>query len=436
MQTITVREYARLTTVPLQESTLDHAVVSAADFDELCALNENSAEGMVSFLHQESRTSLRLRHYVGILETTSGTCIEILPKTCEDAMNTEETTQRERRLLMRMLMAALNVPSYEGPEASIELSHTPLSEWIIRRFLLELHNLLKRGLRFGYERVAEERPFLRGSLDVRRQLIQAPQRRHLFHVRHDIFSANRPEHRLLRKALDRCASATGDVENARLAAPLRGIFADIPPSTALAADFRQWSRGRHMTHYQAVRPWCELVLGEYMPFAFAGNLRGLSMLFPMERLFEAYVTACLRRQLRLGAVLTAQTSGKWLCRLKDTPFFALQPDIRIQYKGIECILDTKWKKISGSAAHFGINQSDVYQIFAYGQKYLGGEGDMALIYPKHRGFPAQLEAAPFRFSEKLGFWALGWDLDQDYLVVPPDCALREFFMETEASLES
>lgn len=429
MNTITVREYARLTTDQLQAPGLDRATISGADFDELCVLNEHRGEGEASLLHQESRTSLRLRQYVGVLETKNGTRIEILPKTCEEKTDVGEVAQRERDLLRRMLMAALDVSAHEGPPSAIERFRAPLFEWIIRRFLLELHNLLKRGLRFSYERVAEERPFLRGSLDVGRQIVQPPQRRHLFHVRHDVFSAKRPEHRLLRKALDRCLAATHDTENMRLAAPLRGILANIPPSANVTVDFRQWNSGRHMAHYQSVRPWCELVLGEHMPFALAGEWRGLSMLFPMEKLFEAHVAACLRRHLRPGAALAAQASGMSLCRLGDASFFALRPDILIHCENTAYILDTKWKKLSGSlSSRFGISQHDVYQLFAYGHKYLQGKGDMALIYPMHHGFP--ILEAPFRFSDPLRLWVTGWDLEKDRLIMPTDCPLRAILKES------
>lgn len=50
------------------------------------------------------------------------------------------------------------------------------------------------------------------------------------------------------------------------------------------------------------------------------------------------------------------------------------------------VLDTKWKIINEKEEKFGISQADLYQMYAYGQSYLGGEGEMALIYPKTETF--------------------------------------------------
>ena len=58
-----------------------------------------------------------------------------------------------------------------------------------------------------------------------------------------------------------------------------------------AHDFQSWQDSRLMAHYQAIKPWCEFVLNQHIPMAVQGDWRGLSLLFPMEKLFESYV-AC------------------------------------------------------------------------------------------------------------------------------------------------
>ena len=90
----------------------------------------------------------------------------------------------------------------------MERFNAPLSEWVMRRFLLELDRVLKRGLRFDYQRVEEQLPFLRGQLNVMAQLRQPPGRDHHFHVRHDVYLPDRPENRLLKLALERVRVTT------------------------------------------------------------------------------------------------------------------------------------------------------------------------------------------------------------------------------------
>jgi 5-methylcytosine-specific restriction enzyme subunit McrC len=55
-------------------------------------------------------------------------------------------------------------------------------------------------------------------------------------------------------------------------------------------------------------------------------------------------------------------------------------------------------------------------MFAYGQRYLGGAGEMALVYPQHARFPEGLPV--FEFDARLRLWVLPFDLEQGQLVLP------------------
>jgi 5-methylcytosine-specific restriction enzyme subunit McrC len=53
-------------------------------------------------------------------------------------------------------------------------------------------------------------------------------------------------------------------------------------------------------------------------------------------------------------------------------------------------------------------------MFAYGQKYLHGQGNMMLIYPRHQYFATPLPV--FRFDEDLSLWCVPFDLESGELV--------------------
>ncbi|MFX5195188.1 restriction endonuclease, partial [Acinetobacter baumannii] len=57
----------------------------------------------------------------------------------------------------------------------------------------------------------------------------------------------------------------------------------------IVQDFKQWQSGRLLALYTEIKPWTELILSEYMPVSTQGNWYGMSLLFPMEKLFEHYV---------------------------------------------------------------------------------------------------------------------------------------------------
>lgn len=242
------------------------------------------------------RKWLRLDNYVGVIETPCGTRIEILPK--HSGQN--DDIRSMRRLLIRMLTSALNLKSREAGQTSLQTFNVPLPEWLMSNFLREVDRLVKRGLRFDYKRVEEESRFLRGQLNAALQIRQPPDRQHLFQIRHDIFSADRAENRLIRSAVDRVRKATHDPDNWRLANELSIYLEPVPISQDIEQDFKSWRKDRLMQHYASIHPLCELVLKTMIPLTQVGAWSGFSMLFPMERLFERYLSHSLSAQLTPG----------------------------------------------------------------------------------------------------------------------------------------
>lgn len=165
-----------------------------------------------------------------------------------------------------------------------------------------------------------------------------------------------------------------------------------------------------MARYAAIRPWCELILGNRNPLSALGDWTGRSLLFPMERVFERYVEVCLRRRLPAGAALKTQAASEWLCRTPTRRMFQLKPDFIVEFEGERFVVDAKWKLIDGAAfeSNYGLAQADFYQLFAYGQRYLQGRGRMALIYPRSPEFKVPLDK--FSFNDQLMLDVLPLDL--------------------------
>lgn len=406
---ITVREYARLTTSTVDCPTLDLAQVTPSAFDWLCKLNASFTKAGAAIIHVQDRCLLKLDNHVGILETPCGTRLEILPKHFEQG----DCVQQSRALLRRMIQKTLKLPTREVGAATLQPFDAPLSEWIMGRFLEALDHLIKRGLRFDYHRVEEEQRFLRGQLNVSRQIRQPAGRQHHFQIRHDVFLPDRAENRLLKTALDVVCKSTQSPESWRFSHELRSILVDIPSSQSIQQDFKQWQQDRLMAHYQPIKPWCELIIQQQMPLAVAGDWNGMSLLFPMERLFENYVAGCLESALLPGAVLRTQVASKFLCMHEAKPVFGLKPDLLIEHGDKQWVLDTKWKRLDLASKNYGLSQSDFYQMFAYGHKYLGGRGELILIYPRFSKFQKVLPV--FDYSSQLKVWVMPFDLEEGQL---------------------
>ncbi|MGY1426549.1 McrC family protein [Lysobacter sp. A289] len=407
MNLVTVREHARLAVGPVAAGSLDEASLSESAFDWLCAEAQRHRLGGAPLVEVGGRRWLRVDNYVGVLESPCGTRIEILPKHVDG----ETDVATARRVLVNMLRHGLRLPVRDVGPTGLQTFDAPVSEWIIQQFLLELDHLVRRGLRFDYVAVEEELRYLRGRLRVGAQLRQPPGRQHLFQVEHQVFSPDRPENRLIASALLKVAKATRDPGSWRLAHELEHQLVELERSRDIAADLRRWSSDRLMAHYSDIKPWCELILGDRNPLSALGEWRGRSLLFPMERVFERYVEARLRALLPRGAVLRSQVASQWLCRTEEREMFNLRPDFLIECAGQKYVVDAKWKLLDATdpANNYGLSQGDFYQLFAYGHRYLGGEGRMALVHPRT---PSLGSALPrFQFDERLSLDVLPLDLE-------------------------
>lgn len=413
---IVVREHARITTEKVEPS-LYQAQVSATAFDWLCNLQASFSKAGASLLQIENRRWLKLDSYVGVLQTPCGTVIEVLPKITEDVGDTAANDSRQ--ILIKMLKTALDLPVRTADKADIQLFEHSLLEWIMKEFISALDHLIKRGLRFDYHRIEEEQRYLRGQLNINKQLRQSPGREHIFNIRHDLFLPDRPENRLLKTALMRVCKLTQHPNTWRLAHEIAGILSEVPASKNTRNDFQQWRNDRLMAHYQPVRPWCELVLGQHMPLAMQGSTQGISLLFPMEKLFESFVEKKLRKLMAVPYSLKSQAASQSLCMHDKGHMFQLRPDlVVIKGNSICAVLDTKWKLLNGTdkANKYGLNQSDFYQLFAYGHKYLQGQGKMMLVYPQTSTFKDALPV--FSYSAELSLWVVPFDLKTETLLCP------------------
>lgn len=387
----------------------------AWDFFEGLAFSDNKDDRFIEPARFQGRKALRVKNFVGVICAPDGTQVEILPKTSEGPQDPKTT----RVTLWKMLQAVENLRFLETTQADLTLRSMPLIESLVGVFLGQVAALVRRGIRRDYERVSDEERFLRGRLRVAQQVQMPPGRQRLFCIDYDLFSENRAENRLIHAALVKVARTSRSDRHQRLARELRHGFEAVPLSTDYQSDFKNWRSGREMVHYQPLLAWVRLILNQQCPSSLKDNHAGISLLFGMEQLFEKYVAHVLERRMApRGIAVHTQQRSMYLSDLPQA--FQLKPDLVLSGAGKRLlVMDTKWKLIDrrisyadGSAnPNAGISQADMYQLFAYGHKYLAGAGRLALIYPAWSGFNVPLTT--FRLGEHLWLDVIPFDLDTD-----------------------
>ena len=420
MPDFTVREYAFISVAykGCPSSSLDHVYIPEKAFEHLCELSASFSKHGAKVFELAGRRKLKLDQYVGVIETPCGTRIEILPKHVElSGTNDQGIILEERKLLQKMLSVSLHLPYREAGSANLNRFKQPLHEWIMAQFLALFERLVQRGLRFDYNRVQEDQKFLRGQLQNVKYMRQPPAKKHIFPIEHDVYEVNRPENRLIRTALELVCKKTKDANNWKLAQELRLMTSEIPRSQKIQQDFRQWQSGRLLALYDEIKPWTELILGEYMPVSTQGEWRGMSLLFPMEKLFEHFVAYHLRRGLPEHQVKT-QHATEHICEHQKSKIFKLKPDIfidRSQANAKNIVMDTKWKLIDQNdrGGRYGLKDSDIQQMFAYSHYYLKHESEVILVYPYRAGkFDQPLDDFGFRETQGARLKVVPFNLDE------------------------
>jgi 5-methylcytosine-specific restriction enzyme subunit McrC len=432
MGRFSIREYGLLSrSTSTGESTagLDMQAIPASAWDWLLAetSGDRDHKQLVRPRKANGQLHLQVLNYVGSVTTPCGTQIEIVPKDSGHSSRTDLSSGRS--LLIKMLNRVYGLNMREFERAQLQLFKQPLPEILIAQFLLELKQLIRRGIRSDYRVIRDQIPYLKGRLQVAAQLRQPPGMQHQFQVEYDEFLPDRAENRLIHSSLKQVLRWSESLENQRLARELLFVFDDIPLSKNHRSDFDRWQNDRNMQHYRATKPWCEFILKERSPFSLAGSHFGQSFLFPMNDLFEKYVARVLEQQLTFGLKLKEQAASQFLIDShRNKPLFQLKPDLLITRKKENiAVLDCKWKLLDKNKSHaagtkekaYGLGQGDIYQLYTYGQKYLNGQGPVYLIFPYHSLFNQALPV--FNFDEHLKLFAIPFDIERDCFVYNKDC---------------
>ncbi len=392
-KTLTILEYG-----PINQED-----ISKSAWDELCRVANNKDKNK-RYVKWHNATTLKAQNFIGAITTKDGTQIEILPKIYD-----EKDLEISRKTLVKMLTAVHKLDALITKKANLQLFKKLLSEVLIKLFLDCVEKIVKKGLRHHYQRKIAIAPFLKGQLQIHKQLNQPPHKQHLFHIKYSVFNANRAENRLLHSGLSRVSKISKDWQNQQKARHLLPLFDNIPLSNNYDNDFKVWSKSRNMAYYQPVLPWLSYILNQHAPYAIKGNHLGISFLLPMESLFEKYVAICLRKVLPSGFVLEEQSQEKYLATYNNRDVFKMRPDIVI-YKDKKAIiiLDTKWKRIDQNKSNYDISPSDIYQLYTYGKQY--NTSQVGLIYPQWAEFS---QLANYQTKDSLSILVIPFDLQNN-----------------------
>lgn len=330
---------------------------------------------------------LTARQAVGVI-AGAGCSLEVLPKV--DPADADEAPGTVRARLIHMLDVALGLDLSVGDASTMAHRAESLLDLFIALFADRLLAEVRRGLPRQYRGHDDDLRALRGRLDVVRQFTVHAARPDRLACRFDALDADTPLLRVMKACVLFLARHARRTPTQRRLAELRFLLADVADVAPAALPWNAVRIDRTSRRWRSLLALARLLLGArwQQTHADARQPEGITLLFPMNDLFERYVAVQLRRALApLGLEVVTQGGfeyclGGWRPDMICTgSVLRTRPDIIVRDRGrTVAIIDTKWKRLDGL---HDISQADVYQIMAYARLYRCDR--LMLLYPAPYG---------------------------------------------------
>jgi len=363
-------------------------------------------EFLISGYNKHSKKILKAQNYVGVLQTKSGTTIEILPKIHMDSE--DESYNNTRKIFLNMLKSLKRFPFKNFNLANLKTCKINLMDIFITMFLDELNILIKRGIKSGYINMQDNSKFFKGKLLVNMQIKNNLVHKENFYVEFDSFSPNIIENRIIKSTLVYLSKKSNSNIIQRRIREYLFIFGDIDESMNHDVNFSKCINNRVMNDYSILLKWCRIFLNKESFTNFKGNNIAYALIYPMEKVFESYIAHCIKNSSLFKEYETETQESKYYL-IKNPEKFRLRPDIVMRKDGQTIILDTKWKLLNQDPnKNYGISQSDLYQMYAYAKKY--NSNKVVLIYPMNK-YTDKLTELKFEYEKDITLYIFFTNLE-------------------------
>lgn len=279
-------------------------------------------------------------------------------------------------------------------------------EILTRLFTTHLREEWQRGAFRTYQAIEDDSPVLKGKWRISEQLKQ-PDRRHIFFVTFDEFSADNRLNRVFRFVVERLWILTRDYDNRQMLCELRQWMNEVTLVTNITArDANPSQLTRLNERYRPLLNLSRVFLdGGALQMA-AGDLSTFAFVFDMNQLFEKFVTGFVQRHA--GEILSenlkacdflpqSRGASRYLARKDNQTVFQTKPDLAFRNEmHFPLLVDTKYKRLDERDKKLGVSQADFYQMHAYAHRYRCNR--VILLYPQSIGASGPTRAC-FKLEE-------------------------------------
>ena len=375
-------------------------------FEFIMQNQEENQEGeqMFSIFSKGKKRQIKTKNYVGIIETSKGLTLEILPKIFFGFQDKDykRELRDSKKVFLTMLSKLKNSPFLNISSAHLKTSSNfPLLEVFIENYINEIMKIIRTGIKSQYVDKYENLNFLKGKIINSLNIKHNHSNKARFYCEFDEFSEDMSYNRLIKSTLLKLNQISKSHYNRTKIRQLLNYFDLIKESINFDSDFKKINtNNRLFVSYKKAIAWAEVFLMNKSFTNFKGSSKNMALLFPMERIFEDYIGHLCKKYAK-GREIKTQDNSYYLVEERGVygtrrpeKKFKLKPDVISTDNDSILIIDTKWKVLTSShKGNYGISQADMYQLYAYGKKYTLQDRSpvLTLLYPKTKNFTTPLD---------------------------------------------
>ena len=347
-------------------------------------------------IHLDYDGTLQVMKYVGFI-SKGNTRLQILPKIYEKTSSNETDVQRES---MRVMQNLLRVSEFNKilqlPDQTSSADQFDLMELFIGVFADKIISLYSRQMYREYIDIEENSTFVKGRIQFSENIRQNPVRMDRHVVNYQNYEQNNALNNIVKTMVIRLLRLTQDsnIKN-RLKKAL--LFLDDASETLLSIELFDSVRFTRLNmQFKPVFEMAKMFFLNLSPESYAGDETVFSFLVPLNELFEYYLYKVFSN---LGNEFNAkyQNRHRFVFSPKGDDVY-IKPDILLEKSNkLVLIADAKYKNPNYENGRYTkINQSDIYQVFAYARSY--GVNNVALVYPLFEGHSTPPQRATLKDS--------------------------------------
>ena len=322
--------------------------------------------------YQLIHNGVKFNEHVGVIQVGK-TIIEVLPK-ADKLSTTIQSEKGWRDMLIGMLRAVGSFEIKSTSNSNLKIKPNTILDLYFEQFIKEVECLIRNGIIKKYRKTEGNNNALKGNLLFNKNIQHNSIHHERFYIKYTTYDVEHIFHLILYKTIRLLQQINTNASLQSRIGSLLLNFPEMPDIKVSEVTFEKLVFNRKTQSYKKATEIARLLLLKYHPDLSKGRNNVLALMFDMNDLWEKFILASLRKNKKTDTKIIAQSSKPFWQAKKGRRSF-MKPDILIQKKGINIVLDTKWKNLNGANP----TAADLRQMYVYHEYY--GAKKVALIYP-------------------------------------------------------